>query len=273
MTTPAFTSGAPVRLPLPPRTVVAPRPARTRPSNAVLGERLDHTTDLARFRLRLDDGVPSFQPGQYVSLGLQTDDGSLLRPYSIASAPHARDALELYIRRMDGGAFTTRLWALRPGERLWVGPPRGLFTLRADDTGPHLLIATGTGLAPMMAMLGSLATRASLPPVTLLHGVAYRTELGYRDQLEQWVSQGWLDYRPSVSRPAAAVNAGWDGATGRVDRQLDDLLDGRGPDAARSIAYLCGNDGMIEAARTTLVRHGVPETSIHAERFTPAPAA
>ncbi len=269
MTAPAIVSDPPVRLPLPPRPLVAPRPARTREPNAVLAERLDLTPDLARFRLRPDGGVPSFLPGQYVSLGLQTGDGPLLRPYSIASAPHERDVLELYIRRMDGGAFTTRLWELRPGTRLWVGPPRGLFTLRPADAEPHLLIATGTGLAPMIAMLASIAPRLVRPRVTLLHGVAYRPELGYRDQLGRWSSQGWLDYRPSISRPAAAVNDGWDGAIGRVDRLLDDLLTGRGGEASRSVAYLCGNDGMIEASRQVLLRHGMPEAAIHAERFTP----
>ncbi len=135
-------------------------------------ERLDVTADLARFRLRPDGGMPAFVPGQYVSLGLQTDAGHLLRPYSIASAPHEREVLESYIRRMEAGAFTARLWALQPGERLWVGPPRGLFTLRPRHEGPHLLIATGTGLAPMMAMLADLGARPSRPRVILIHGVS-----------------------------------------------------------------------------------------------------
>lgn len=255
------------RPPLPPRT------ARSREPNATLVERRDLTPDLARFRFRPDAGVPAFIPGQYVPIALPTDAGPLIRPYSIAAAPHDLGIIELFVRRLEGGACTARLWALEPGARLWIGPPRGLFMLRPVDGSHHVLIATGTGLAPMIAMLAALADRPARPPATLIHGVAHVSELGYRDELEGWSRQGTLDYRPTISRPTAADDTGWDGAVGRVDGVLADLLAARDIDVDRSVAYVCGNDGMIATIRQMLVRAGMPETSIHSERFAPAAAA
>ncbi len=264
---PARTRGIGVRPPLPPRI------GRSREPNATLIERRDITADLARFRFRPDAGVPAFVAGQYVPVALPTEDGPLIRPYSIASAPREREMLELFVRRLDGGAFTARLWALEPGARLWIGPPRGLFLLTPADASRHLLIATGTGLAPMMAILAALADRPVRPHVTLIHGVSRVSELGYREELERSSMRGSLDYRPTISRPPTTGDVGWDGAVGRVDRVLLDLLAAGTIDVLGSVAYLCGNDGMIATVRELLVHAGMPETSIHSERFAPAAAA
>lgn len=257
----------------------APRAGRPLTPNAFLVARHDLTDDLARFTIRPDGGVPAFHPGQYVSLGLGGDGAPVLRPYSIASAPLQRDELELLIRRLDGGAFTSRLWAAEPGTRLWVGPPRGLFTLRAGDAAaaeeagtPLLFLSAGTGLAPVMAMLGSLATRPTRPSAILLHGATRVPELAYRDRLEGWSRQGWLTHRPTISRPDDPANAGWGGATGRVEAHVEQVLSEQGIDPSRLRVFACGNDGMVAASREALGRLGVPESSIHSESFTPAKA-
>ncbi len=199
--------------------------------------------------------------------------GRLIRPYSIASAPNGRGMLELFVRRIEHGRFTALLWALGNGARLWIGPPRGLFLLRPAEGSDHLFIATGTGLAPMMAMLAALADRPVRPRVTIIHGVSRENELGYRDELERWSREGSVEYRPTISRPDHATGAPWHGAVGRVDRVLLEMLTADASTVARSVAYLCGNDGMIAGIRELLVRAGMPETSIHSERFAPAAAA
>ena len=254
----------------------APMPRQALPANASLVERHDLTADLAIFHIRPDAGPLRFQPGQYVSVGLPCD-GPLLRPYSVASPDDGREIIELLIRRASDGALTTRLWALRRGDRLFVGPARGLFTLLAHDPRRHLLVAAGTGLAPLMAMLASLAERPDAQPTTLLHGVSRAPELAYRERLSGWAAQGWLDYRPSVSRPESPDSAGWTGRIGRIDGQLEQLLaewttrpgwvPAADPDGV--VAYLCGNDGMVLAARRCLAAAGFPATAIHAESFTP----
>jgi ferredoxin-NADP reductase len=250
-------------------SVGGPRPARVLVANASLIERRDLTAGLAIFLLRPDAGPLRFQPGQYVSVGLPTEGPPLLRPYSVASPDDGREDMELLIRRADDGALTSRLWTLRRGARLFVGPARGLFTLRADDRRRHLLAAAGTGLAPLMAMLARLAEHPAPPPTTLLHGVSLASELAYGDRLHAWAAQGWLDYRPSVSRPEHPHNAGWTGRVGRIDGQLELLLAATAADPEGLVAYLCGNDGMVAAARRSLAAAGVPDAAIHAESFTP----
>lgn len=269
--------GMPALPPLPAATSGAPRPTRDLSPNATLTARLDLTRGLARFRLRPDAGVPVFKPGQYLSIGLPGPSGPLLRPYSIASAPGDSDELELLIRRLDDGALTTRLWALGPGDRLWVGPPKGLFHLDAapDPALPHLFLGAGTGLAPVMAMLGALAALAAAarPRAILLQAVTAVPELAYRERIAGWARDGWLTHVPTISRPADPANHGWRGAVGRVETHIEPALGAGGLDPSRVRAYACGNDGMVAACRTALAAAGVPEANIRFESFTPARAA
>ena len=268
----------PATRPLPAR----PLPARPLPAaggtrlargvldNATLVDRLDLTAGLAIFTIRPDGGPLRFQPGQYVSLALRVDGSPVLRPYSIASPDDGRADFELLIRRADDGALTSRLWALDPGARLFVGPPRGVFTVLADDAREHLLVGAGTGLAPLMAMLARLAERQHPPRTVLLHGASHATELAYAQRLRAWADQGWLDYRPSVSRPEDAESAGWRGLVGRIDVQLERALAEPARAPGDMVAYLCGNDGMVRGARELLAGAGVPPSATHAESFTPA---
>lgn len=266
--------GMPALPPLPAAEGGAPRPARDLTPNATLVARLDLTPSLARFRLRPDVGMPDFKPGQYCSIGLPGPTGPLLRPYSIASAPGETGPLELLIRRLDDGALTTRLWALGAGDRVWVGPPKGLFHLDADpDTdAPHLFLGAGTGLAPVMAMLGSLARRAAgeRPRSFLLQGATALPELAYRERIGGWARDGWLTHVPTISRPTDAANGGWRGAVGRVEAHIERVLAEHGLDPARVRAYACGNDGMVAACRTALAAAGVPDANVRFESFTPA---
>jgi ferredoxin-NADP reductase len=148
--------------------------------NATIVERDDLTEDIARFTVRPDDEVPPFRPGQYLALGLRIDDRLVQRPYSTASRATSDETLEFLIRRVPGGALTPRLWAAPGGGRVRLGRPKGLFTLLPDDSRTQLFVATGTGLAPFMAMLDELLARPVPPRVGIVHGVARATELGYR---------------------------------------------------------------------------------------------
>jgi len=258
----------------------APRPARALVPNAALVARHDLTGDLARFTIRPDGGVPTFHAGQYVSIGLPADTGPVLRPYSIASGPHELDRLELLIRRLDGGALTTRLWDAPAGTRLFMGPPRGLFTLTGDDVAaaadagaPLLFLSAGTGLAPVMAMLRAVADAPSRPRAILIHGAARAHELVYEELLARWADEGWLSHRPTVSRPdtpGTHGRAAWTGATGRVESHIERVLDEERVDPSAVRVYACGNDGMVSASREALASAGVPATAIRFESFTPA---
>jgi ferredoxin--NADP+ reductase len=268
--------------------VAAPAPERRREfvANASLVEREDLTPSVARFIVAADVPIPQFEPGQYFSLGLPTGGGMLLRPYSTASPRGARDALEFLVRRVPGGAFTPTLWNAAVGDRLWIGPPKGLFRLTPNDPRTHLFVSSGTGIAPFISMLDELLQRREIgddgaqpeaqsgPQVVVAHGVSYAAELAYRDRLERDASANpRLAYVPTISRPAAPENAGWVGRTGRVESILADLCAQLLLDPASTVAYLCGNPEMIAASRETLRRLGFPAGAVVHENYWAAPGA
>jgi ferredoxin--NADP+ reductase len=128
--------------------------------NATLVEREDLTPLIARYVARPDGAVPPFEPGQYFSLGLEIDGQFVLRPYSTASPRGATETLEFLVRRVPTGTFTPSLWQAAVGDRVWIGPPKGLFMLKPGDRRTHLLVSSGTGIAPFMSMLDDLLDSA-----------------------------------------------------------------------------------------------------------------
>jgi ferredoxin-NADP reductase len=237
------------------------------PPNATLVRRDDLSPTMARFRIAPDGGVPSFLPGQYFAIGLELGDRLVQRPYSAAS--DCRDpALEVAIRLVPDGALTPALWRLRPGDRLRIGPPKGLFRLAEAHPGPVLLLATGTGIAPLVAMARALRATPGSPQTLVVHGAARADELAYGDELGAWADRtpGWT-YAPAISRPADSLNAGWSGRVGRLDAVVPAVVAELGLDLRASVAYLCGNPAMIASLGSRLAALGVPLPDIHAEAY------
>lgn len=144
------------------RAMPTPRSARVAPGgpNATLVERNAVSPTVLRLRVRPDDGVPAFLPGQYLAMGVDVDGRPLQRPYSTASGIDETDALEFLVRLVADGALTPRLWSLRAGDRVRLGRPKGLFTADGTDQRRPVFIATGTGIAPLRSMLEArLASR------------------------------------------------------------------------------------------------------------------
>lgn len=257
--------------PLPPPRNAAAASFR---ANATIVEREDLTASVARFVIRPDEGIPAYEPGQYFALGLPVDGRLLQRPYSTSTAPDGATSLEFLVRLVRDGAFTPRLWTRRPGDRLRLGRPKGLFTLQPGDDRTHLLISTGTGLAPFIAMADLLRRRPERPGAIVVHGVAAAAELAYRDRLERWATEHpAFGYLPAVSRPDDPANAGWTGATGRVDAALPTVWAIHRLDPATTVAYLCGNPGMIRDATVRLRELGLPEDAIVSEHYWADPVA
>jgi len=239
-------------------------------SNATLVERRGLTADVASLFVRPDEaaGTP-YVPGQYATLGLADGDRIIQRPYSMA-APHAADGTwEFHVRRVHGGALTERLWGVPPGSRLRLGMPRGRFTADPGDPRPRVFVATGTGIAPFVAMIrGDLAAGRRRTTV-VVHGVAHADELGFADLLASLAAdrRSGIQYVPTVSRPGDARNRGWAGATGRAETALADSWDAFGLDPGGMVAYLCGNPGMVLAAQAVLAARGVAAGDIRAESY------
>jgi ferredoxin--NADP+ reductase len=241
--------------------------------------RLHLTPSIASFVVRPDAGVPAFKPGQYFALGLDVDGVLLQRPYSTASPAGSTEEVEFLVRRVASGSFTPHLWEVAPGARVWLGPPKGLFTLQPGDERTHLFVSTGTGLAPFVSMAEALMCSGidadgvthngptTRPRIVVVHGASYVPELAYHDRLEAWSETARLSYVPTVSRPSDPANAGWIGATGRTETILDRVCDQLALDPRDTVAYICGNPEMIEAATATLARRGFPESAVIRELY------
>ena len=265
---------APSRRTLPIRRLGAPASASPGPvANATLAWRDDLTATVARFGIRPDDGTTGgpFEAGQYMTVSLEVDGRVVSRPYSPASPPSERD-IELLVRLVPGGELTPALWRTKAGDRLRIGRPKGLFRLDRGDPRPHLLLGTGTGVAPLVAMAAAIDARpVPHPAVVLVHGVREPGELAYRDRLEQLArAEPWFHYLPVVSGPEVGgdgIPRAWSGRRGRIDAVLPDTLDARSIDPASTVAYACGSPAMIETVTGVLRRLGLPLSAIRSERY------
>lgn len=240
-------------------------------SNATIVGREPVGSTILRLLVRPDGGVPAFRAGQYFALGIDGSAGFVQRPYSTASPPADGDTLDFLVRLVPDGALTPRLWALRRGARVRLGPPKGLFTADATDPRQLLLVGTGTGIAPLLSILGTHlrdvpAGRPATRPV-VVHGASFATDLAGRSGLAVLASAGRISYIPAVSRPADAANAGWRGATGRLDALLPDIIARDGVDPGATLAFVCGNPSLVAAVRLVLCSSGIPVDAIRTETW------
>ena len=248
--------------------------------NASLVSRVDETESLGYFTVRFDGEATPFEPGQYMTIGVFVGDASLpagtrivQRPYSVASDPGVAGSTgyEMYVRLVEGGAFTPLLWQLPVGHRMRMIGPKGKFTLEPDDDRTHLFISSGTGNAPFVSMMQAMLRLGRPRKVVFLNGVSYVSDLGYRALLESWEASGEfpVTFIPTVSRPSAPENAGWTGRRGRVEAIVGPVADELGLTPDNTIAYLCGNPDMILTVEETLHRRGFPEAQVKKELYWP----
>ncbi len=191
----------------------------------------------------------AFVAGQHVKLG--ADEASVMRSYSIASAPHEAH-LEFCIENIAHGELSPRLSQLRAGDVVhFRGKARGRFVLDSQRD-VHAMIATKTGIAPFRSMvLEALNAQERRAKFIILHGASYASELPYREELESLMQSHpeRVVYIPTVSRPNEAANAGWSGRTGRVDLLAGEVLPQHLTGTRSSSVYLCGNSAMIASVR------------------------
>jgi CDP-4-dehydro-6-deoxyglucose reductase len=222
--------------------------------------------DVAIVHLQLPANDPlRYHAGQYVEFILQ---GGARRSYSIANAPHTqgdRPAIELHIRHMPGGLFTDHVFGrLKEKEILRLEGPFGSFFLREDSTKPIVLLASGTGLAPIKAIVEQLAWKNSDRPALLYWGCRTRRDL----YLHAWAEQAARDlpslrYVPVLSD--ALPEDDWRGRTGFVHRAVMQDL----PDLSAHQVYACGAPVMVDAAQRDFELHcRLPPEEFYADAFT-----
>jgi CDP-4-dehydro-6-deoxyglucose reductase len=234
------------------------------PSRVISIER--PTTDVAVLRLQLPATQNfQFRAGQYVEFILR--DGAR-RSYSMANAPSrlgTPPAVELHIRHMPGGKFTDHVFgALKEKDILRMEGPFGSFFLREDSDKPIVLLASGTGFAPIKAILERIQDQGITRPVHLYWGCRAKADL----YLNEWAQQAaaampQLRYVPVLSEPKP--EDGWTGRTGLVHQAvLADL-----PDLSGFEVYACGAPIMVASAQGDFsALAGLPVDAFFADAFT-----
>jgi NAD(P)H-flavin reductase/hemoglobin-like flavoprotein len=220
--------------------------------------RVDRRTfDLAVLRVRTEAVVP-YRAGQSVALQATELRPRIWRPYTPATRPGGHE-FDLHVRAIDGGTLSTALVrAARPGDPVRLGSPYGRMFLDPDAYRPLVMIAGGTGLAPMRAMLEQLAAEGGRP-THLFHGARTGREL-YENR--------WLDAMGAAHHQwltvvtATSDDDHWAGPHGRIGELAATAAEWAGHDV-----YVCGSPEMVEGTVKALVFRGVPEDRIIFEEF------
>jgi CDP-4-dehydro-6-deoxyglucose reductase len=227
-------------------------------------ERMERLSDtVMRVMVSLPGGQRiNFVAGQYINIIL--DDGER-RAFSFANPPHENEFIELHVRLIPGGRFTTHVFErMQVGDTLDFEGPLGRFTLHAG-TRPMLMVAGATGFAPIKSILEDAFHRGVQRPMQLYWGVSNVDDLYMLDLAEGWAREH-PNFRivPVLSDPDAAEV--WHGRTGLVHQvMLEDHADLRGYEA-----YVCGSVKMVESAVPDFLARGLAEEACYSDAFNPA---
>lgn len=235
-------------------------PVKTLPSRIEKLEKL--APDVIELHLRLPASERlQFWAGQYIDILLK--DGKK-RSYSLANAPHDDALLQLHIRHVPGGLFTDQVFStMKVRDILRFNGPHGTFYLREDSKKPMILLAGGTGFAPIKAIVEHAIAEKCGRPMFIYWGAKARVDLYQNALPEQWAAEhGDIKYVPVLSEPDTSDE--WAGRTGFVHQAvLADFADLSGYQV-----YACGAPVMIEAAKRDFMAQGLPEEDFFADAFT-----
>ena len=207
-----------------------------------------------------------FQPGQYLDVLL---DGARRRSFSIASPPHDSELLELHVRRVAGGGFTEQLFggagALSAGALLRIEGPVGQFTYQ-PGAAPVVMIAGGTGFAPLKSMLRHMLETGIQREVHLYWGARH-----VRDLYEEALVLGWAQRYPQLRFTAVLSEASVAEAAHQRTGFVHDAVLADYPGLGGTEVYAAGPPAMIEAIRASFPSHGLAAQRLHFDSFDYAP--
>jgi len=215
-------------------------------------------------------GWPGHRPGQHVDVRLTAEDGyQAQRSYSVASAPESAHVM-LTIELIEGGEVSPYLTSdVRPGDKFELrGPIGGYFVWTVAIGGPLFVVAGGSGIAPLMAMLRHRAALKSTIPALLLYSSRTFEDIIYREELDGLAGRN--DGLTVVHTLTRRQPLGWTGGARRIDRSL---LASVGLSAkARPKIFICGPTSLVESAAQSLLELGHERNLIKTERFGPTGA-
>ena len=239
-------------------------PIKKLPARIANMQRLGHDVMIIRLQLPATERL-QFLAGQYIELLLRNGER---RSYSIANAPEIEGPIELHVRHMPGGLLTDMLFGdkepvIKERDILRFEGPLGSFFLREDSDQPIVMLASGTGFAPVKAIIESMAFKNIKRPIKFYWGGRRPQDLYMHN-----ICQGWqqamphLTYIPVVSEAFPEDN--WAGRTGLVHRAVMADL----PDLSDYQVYACGAPVMVEAARQDFINScRLPEQAFFADAF------
>jgi CDP-4-dehydro-6-deoxyglucose reductase len=224
-------------------------------------ERLSEDAMLLRLKLPANEKL-AFLAGQYIEFLLK--DGTR-RSFSMANPPHDAELIELHVRHVPGGQFTDHVFGrMKERDILRCEGPFGTFFLREDSGKPIVFVASGTGFAPIKAVIEHMFHKSIARPATLYWGGRRPRDLYMNSLAETWAAEHpGFRYVPVISD--ALPEDGWRGRTGFVHRAVMEDF----PDLSGHQVYACGVPVMVDAARKDFVSAcGLPEEEFYADSFT-----
>jgi CDP-4-dehydro-6-deoxyglucose reductase len=229
-------------------------------------QKLDKVADdvvIVQLKLPANERL-QFLAGQYIDFLLK---GGERRSFSMANPPHADELIELHIRHVPGGSFTDHVFAkMKERDILRLEGPLGSFFLREDSTKPIVLVASGTGFAPIKSIIESAFHRKVERPMVLYWGGRRPKDLYLSALAQQWALEHRQFRFVPVASEARAEDA-WSGRSGFVHRAVMQDL----PDLSGYQVYACGVPAMVDAARKDFITQcQLPEDEFYADSFTTA---
>ncbi len=225
------------------------------------------TASVKTFTFALPHWTPH-RAGQHYDVRLTAPDGyQAQRSYSVASNPEQRGEIELTVERLKEGEVSTYMHdVLIVGDQVELrGPIGGYFVWEASQEGPLLLVAGGSGIVPLMAMIRHRRAAGSKVPTRLLYSSHSYDDIIYRTELEQLHKDGsGLVVVHTLTRKQPL---GWDGYSRRIDFAM--LEEVAKPLGGNLIAYICGPTALVEGVANGLVKLGIPASQVRTERFGP----
>jgi CDP-4-dehydro-6-deoxyglucose reductase, E3 len=235
-------------------------PVRTLPAKVQKLTRAAPDVMIIELKLPANERLQFFA-GQYIEIVLK--DGRR-RAFSLANAPHDDGCLQLHVRHVPGGQFTSHVFStMKERDLLRINGPHGRFFLREDSGKPVVLVAGGTGFAPIKAIVEHMIAEKTFRPMAIYWGGRRYADLYLMQLAEQWaLEHGHIRFVPVLSD--APENERWSGRTGFVHAAaVQDF-----PDLSGHQVYVCGSPAMVAAARRDFVGQcQLPENEFFADAF------
>ena len=238
---------------------------------AKLSDKRQLTHNVWEYDFELLDGSEcKFEPGQFVNINIPHPEKRVVRSYSIASSPKNAHGFTLCIKLMEGGLGSNYFKSLEIGDEVTGMGAFGIFTVKDDYKENLLMVATGTGVAPMKSMLEYQFEREATNKMILFFGVRHEKDVFYDEVLTQMdIEHKNFDYYLTLSRP----EGNWEGLDGRVTALIEEFeADGKFKpggdlDVKNLRVLLCGSGAMIEEVSKIFKKMGLSAEKIHHEKF------